>query len=66
MAIQSPCIDVCRIDGASGFCVGCLRTREEIREWKGMTDERRQQVIEGLAPRRATLPPVEASATRTS
>ncbi|WP_128598539.1 DUF1289 domain-containing protein [Paraburkholderia kirstenboschensis] len=26
MAVNSPCIDVCRIDGKSGPCVGCFRT----------------------------------------
>jgi predicted Fe-S protein YdhL (DUF1289 family) len=56
MAIQSPCVDICRIDGNSGFCVGCLRTRAEIREWKGMPDERRQEVLDELAQRAVTLP----------
>jgi predicted Fe-S protein YdhL (DUF1289 family) len=51
MAIQSPCVDICKIDSDSGFCVGCLRTRAEIREWKGMPDERRQEVLDGLAHR---------------
>jgi hypothetical protein len=57
MAIQSPCVDICRIDGKSAFCVGCLRTREEIREWKGMTDHRRHQVIHDRARRAAKLAP---------
>jgi hypothetical protein len=56
MAIQSPCVDICRIDGQSGFCVGCLRTREEIREWKGMTDHQRHEVINERARREAKLP----------
>lgn len=56
MAIQSPCIDICRIDGTSGLCVGCLRTRDEIREWKGATDTRRQQIIDELMHREAVLP----------
>jgi predicted Fe-S protein YdhL (DUF1289 family) len=56
MTIQSPCVDICRIDGNSGFCVGCLRTRAEIREWKGMPGERRQEVLDELAQRRAKLP----------
>ncbi|NKJ47298.1 DUF1289 domain-containing protein [Burkholderia sp. SG-MS1] len=56
MAIQSPCVDVCRIDGNSGFCVGCLRTRAEIREWKSMPDERRQEVLDELARRAGKLP----------
>ncbi|WP_323121366.1 DUF1289 domain-containing protein [Burkholderia alba] len=45
MAVKSPCIDVCAFDGKTGLCIGCLRTREEIRDWKKMTDHRRHQVI---------------------
>ena len=29
----SPCTGVCRIDPASGFCQGCLRTLDEIADW---------------------------------
>jgi predicted Fe-S protein YdhL (DUF1289 family) len=56
MAIQSPCIDICKIDGTSGFCIGCLRTRDEIREWKNAQDERRQQIIDACAGRAAAQP----------
>lgn len=62
MAIQSPCVDVCRIDATSGFCVGCLRTREEIRAWKGMTDPQREALIGDLT-RRVATPPAAATAT---
>ncbi|SKC56809.1 DUF1289 domain-containing protein [Paraburkholderia hospita] len=55
MAVNSPCVDVCRIDGKSGLCVGCLRTREEIRGWKSMTDHRRHQVINDRTRREAKL-----------
>ncbi|MFL9914776.1 DUF1289 domain-containing protein [Paraburkholderia fungorum] len=56
MAVNSPCVDVCRIDGKSGYCVGCLRTRDEIRGWKNMTDHRRHQVINERFWRQAKLP----------
>jgi uncharacterized protein len=56
MAIQSPCIDICKIDGTSGLCIGCLRTRDEIREWKNAPDERRQQIIDICATRAASVP----------
>jgi len=45
MALASPCIALCRFDGRTGFCTGCLRTLPEAREWKKMTDHRRHQVI---------------------
>jgi predicted Fe-S protein YdhL (DUF1289 family) len=45
MTIQSPCIDICKLDGTTGFCLGCLRTRDEIRAWKTMSDDARLAVI---------------------
>lgn len=45
MAVKSPCTDVCAFDGKTGFCVGCLRTHAEAREWKKMNDFRRHQII---------------------
>jgi len=57
MAIQSPCIDICKIDGKTGFCIGCLRTRDEIREGKNMTDYRRHQVINDALRRKAKVKP---------
>ena len=44
-AIATPCIKVCVVDGASGLCLGCLRTLPEIAEWALFTDERREQVM---------------------
>lgn len=29
----SPCIQLCKIDVTSGWCVGCYRTLEEISHW---------------------------------
>ena len=31
--VPSPCRDICRIDQASGYCVGCGRTLDEITSW---------------------------------
>ncbi len=31
--VPSPCVDVCRIDAATGLCVGCARTLDEIAAW---------------------------------
>ena len=56
-AIATPCIKVCVVDGASGLCLGCLRTLPEIAEWALFTDERREQVMADLPSRRHRLPP---------
>lgn len=31
--IPSPCVGVCSMDEATGFCQGCFRTIDEIRQW---------------------------------
>jgi uncharacterized protein len=49
--IVSPCIGVCAINDSNGFCQGCYRTVEEIREWWNMTDEDREKVMGALDQR---------------
>jgi len=48
----SPCISVCQIDDRTGFCIGCFRTIDEIRDWIIMPPEERHQVLARLAERR--------------
>lgn len=55
MAVKSPCIDLCAFDGKTGLCIGCLRTRDEIRDWKKLTDHRRHQILNENARRRAKV-----------
>ncbi len=37
------------------MCIGCLRTRDEIRGWKHMTDDLRLHLIDELSHRKANL-----------
>jgi predicted Fe-S protein YdhL (DUF1289 family) len=37
--VPSPCINVCRMDDATGLCAGCYRTLDEIACWSGYTRE---------------------------
>lgn len=30
----SPCLDICRYDEATGWCLGCGMTRPERKRWK--------------------------------
>jgi len=53
MPVPSPCISVCRIDAASGLCVGCLRTLDEIAAWGSLDDAARRMVWHAVAQRRA-------------
>lgn len=49
--ILSPCIDVCRLNAATGLCDGCLRTLDEIGGWGGMSDARRAEIMAQLPAR---------------
>jgi uncharacterized protein len=46
MSIASPCIDICKFDSKTGFCIGCMRTRDECKSWKKMKDKHRRKIIE--------------------
>ena len=44
MSAKTPCIDVCKFDGKSGYCIGCLRTGEECKGWKKMKDKHGRRI----------------------
>ena len=54
-AVASPCINVCRMDEASGLCAGCLRTLDEIACWSLLDDDDRRLICAQLAARRGQL-----------
>lgn len=51
--VPSPCTSVCRIDDATGLCVGCLRTLDEIAAWGMLDDDARRGVWRAIGDRRA-------------
>lgn len=51
-SVPSPCIAVCAIDDASGFCCGCLRTLDEVAAWPRLSDAGKREVLARLAARR--------------
>jgi len=55
-AVESPCVDICRIDPANGLCIGCQRTIEEIVHWGAMDDDDRRTVMARVAQRRDAGP----------
>ena len=57
MSVQSPCIDVCRMDANSGLCEGCLRTLDEIANWAAATDDAKHLILVAIAQRRTSLLP---------
>jgi predicted Fe-S protein YdhL (DUF1289 family) len=51
--LETPCIDVCDMDGASGLCLGCGRTIDEIASWAVMRPEERRAIMAVLPARTA-------------
>ena len=47
----SPCINVCRMDAATGWCVGCQRTLQEIATWSSLSDADKRAVWQALPTR---------------
>ena len=58
----SPCRNICRIDDASGWCVGCGRSLAEITAWMRLTGREREAVMQRLPARLALLPEAERAA----
>jgi predicted Fe-S protein YdhL (DUF1289 family) len=53
--VASPCVNVCRIDRATGWCEGCGRTIREISRWSGADAPDRDAVAAQLPTRMAML-----------
>ncbi|WP_155478625.1 DUF1289 domain-containing protein [Rhodoplanes serenus] len=56
MTIDTPCIKVCTVDRASGLCVGCGRSLDEIAEWADLSAAARRRIMAELPARLARLP----------
>ena len=52
-AVPSPCINVCQMDAATGWCSGCLRTLDEIGGWSRLDEAGKRAVWLDLPERRA-------------
>jgi predicted Fe-S protein YdhL (DUF1289 family) len=65
---DSPCIDVCRIDLATGLCEGCLRTIDEIAVWGSLDAAGRRAILDRLPQRwqRVVAPASSTAAPRSS
>ena len=55
--IESPCIKVCVVHPATGLCVGCHRTIDEIAAWSALTPEARRDIMAELPGRAARARP---------
>lgn len=50
-SIATPCVQVCIVDGATGLCLGCHRTLQEIGGWSRFTDAERAAIMAELPAR---------------
>ena len=55
--IPSPCVGICRLDAEGRYCLGCLRSLQEIAEWSTASDHRKLAILERLARLRAAAVP---------
>jgi len=54
-AVPSPCTSICRMDHATGWCLGCARTLPEIAAWAGLDEGGKRQIWALLPDRRRLL-----------
>lgn len=63
--VPSPCVNICRMDDATGVCTGCLRTLDEIAVWSLLDDTEKRAVWIELERRRVASwrqPPASGAA----
>lgn len=53
--VPSPCVSLCKMDVERRYCMGCLRTIEEIMAWSKADDAYKQGVWQEIARRRDTV-----------
>lgn len=49
--VKSPCTSVCKMDERTGWCLGCMRTIDEITGWSVLDEAAKRRVCETLVER---------------
>ncbi|GAA6170655.1 hypothetical protein NBRC116592_03250 [Colwellia sp. KU-HH00111] len=49
--IPSPCVGVCQSD-EKGYCLGCMRTRDERQNWVNLDNDNKQKIIKRCIQRK--------------
>ena len=49
--MKNPCIDICKFDKKTGWCIGCGRSKDERRDWKKASKKRRKEIKHDLPHR---------------
>ncbi|MDR5838861.1 DUF1289 domain-containing protein [Caballeronia sp. LZ034LL] len=51
--VGSPCTNVCKLDADTGLCLGCFRSRQEIKTFRSLDDDAKRALFDELLARRA-------------
>ena len=49
--VPSPCISVCRMDAATGWCAGCFRDLGEIGRWSAASEAQQREIWQSIQQR---------------
>lgn len=53
--LPSPCVGICRLDPATGWCLGCARDADELARWRDLQPEAQAEIWAELPRRKAIL-----------
>ncbi len=49
--VPSPCVGICQ-SNEKGYCLGCMRTRDERQDWINLDNDTKQKVIKRCVQRK--------------
>jgi hypothetical protein len=49
--VPSPCVGICE-SNVKGYCLGCMRTRDERQDWINLDNDNKQKVIKRCIQRK--------------
>ena len=49
--VPSPCVGICQ-SNVKGYCLGCMRTRDERQDWINLDNDNKQKVIKRCIQRK--------------
>ena len=50
--MNSPCVNLCRVDPTIDYCTGCKRSLKEIKEWISYSEANRLEIMQQLKTRK--------------
>ncbi|MBI1206473.1 MAG: DUF1289 domain-containing protein [Azospirillum sp.] len=63
ISLEDPCMRLCRFDDA-GWCLGCRRSRAEVKAWKRLPDQDKARINRRILPLIAAAPSKKAARRR--